>query len=75
MNEVVEETSWSITNLPKRGRINFSQSAPRDITYNLEGRYPIPKGNYSGNNKDYETYDNLQIRLGQCKQQVNLLAY
>lgn len=56
MDEVIEETGNNITNPPKRGRISFSQSAaPGDTTYNLLGRYPIAKGNYSGSNRDYRT--------------------
>lgn len=60
VNDVMEEASSNITNPPKHGRISFSQSAPRDITYNLKGRYLITKGNYGGNNKDLKNYGKRQ---------------
>lgn len=55
-NDVIEEANSSITNPPKGNRIKFCQSAPRDTTYNLEGRYLIDRGNYNGQDKDYKTY-------------------
>lgn len=60
MDDVIEEANSSITNPLKRNRIKFCQSALRDTTYNLEGKYPIDRGNYNGQDKDYKTYGKTQ---------------
>lgn len=61
MNDVIEEANGNITSPSKHSSISFSQSVLRDTTYNLEGRYPINRRNYSGKDKDYKTYGKTQL--------------
>lgn len=54
------EASSNVINPHKHSRINFSQSAPKDTTYSLGGKYPFNKEDYKEKDKDYKTYGRRQ---------------